>query len=167
VDQRNAQMELRDAAPILARVHAECFLGDALGSLQCDCAAKLDQSMAIIGAAGRGAVVYLRHSAGAQIPTQTNRTCCAGSRNKAVDSDATERLMDHRELSSAASILGALGVRTVRLMTDNPDNCAGLRDLGVDVISSQPSATPGGSAADTHRTAKGQTDPVVGRLLVS
>ncbi|MGD8859189.1 MAG: GTP cyclohydrolase II [Myxococcales bacterium] len=125
---------------VLARVHSECFTGEVLHSLKCDCREQLDQALRRVAEAGRGVVVYLR---------QEGRGIGLGNKIKAyalqqqgVDTvDANLRLgfeADSRAYHCAAAIFDDLGVESVALMTNNPAKVDGLRADGVVVAAREP-----------------------------
>ncbi len=120
---------------VLARVHSECWTGETLGSLKCDCRAQLDAALAAIVAAGRGVVVYLRQE-GRGIGLG-NKILAYALQNEGADTvEANEQLgfaADLRSYEMAAAILADLGVSSVALMTNNPDKVAGLEQAGVRV----------------------------------
>ena len=120
---------------VLARVHSECFTGEVLGSLRCDCRAQLDQAIEKIAGDGVGVVVYLRQE-GRGIGLG-NKIRAYALQDDGVDTvDANLQLgfeADMRSYEVAASILSDLGVRSVRLMTNNPAKLEGLRGAGIEV----------------------------------
>lgn len=121
--------------PVLARVHSECWTGETLGSLKCDCREQLDRALAAIEEAGRGVVVYLRQE-GRGIGLGNKIKAYALQADGADTVEANERLgfaADLRSYDLAASILRDLGVSSVALMTNNPDKCAGLEKAGIAV----------------------------------
>ena len=121
--------------PLLARVHSECWTGETLGSLKCDCRDQLDRALSAIEAAGRGVVVYLRQE-GRGIGLGNKIKAYALQAAGADTVEANEQLgfaPDLRSYDLAASILRDLGVSSVALMTNNPDKCAGLEKAGIAV----------------------------------
>ena len=120
---------------VLCRVHSECWTGETLGSLKCDCRAQLDKALQAVTEAGQGVIVYLR---------QEGRGIGLGNKIRAYELqaqgadtvEANERLgfaADLRSFAIAAAILGDLGVRSVALMTNNPDKLRELAAAGVPV----------------------------------
>ncbi|MGA8047843.1 MAG: 3,4-dihydroxy-2-butanone-4-phosphate synthase [Dermatophilaceae bacterium] len=120
----------------LVRVHSECLTGDAFGSLRCDCGPQLHRSMAKVAAEG-GAVIYLQGHEGRGVGLLAKLRAYAEQDAGADTVEAQERLglpVDAREYAAAAGILHDLGMSSVRLLTNNPDKAAGLRQLGIDVV---------------------------------
>lgn len=130
--------DLRDCDDeVLVRVHSECLTGEVFGSLKCDCAEQLDQSMKRIGHSARGVVLYLRQE-GRGIGL-ANKVRAYALQAKGLDTVDANRALglpdDSRRYECAVAMLDYLGVRSVRLMTNNPDKVQALRSLGVDVRS--------------------------------
>ncbi|GAB4658942.1 3,4-dihydroxy-2-butanone-4-phosphate synthase [Mycobacterium avium] len=171
VDQTDVPEGSGEASPILTRVQSECLTGDVFGSQQCDCSAKLEQSMTRIGAAGRGVIVYLRDQkrSGHALIHALRSGCVRGQSTDPAEADTTRLLLaESRELTAAASILATLGVRTVALMTNNPNKCGGLRDLGVQVSGREPLEIPVSSDTGPYpATKEKRADPIRDQLLVS
>lgn len=120
---------------VLCRVHSECWTSEVLGSLKCDCRDQLDAALAKIAAEGTGVVVYLRQE-GRGIGLG-NKIRAYNLQDKGADTvEANLRLgfeADARSYDLAAAILNDLGVRSVRLLTNNPLKVAGLEASGVKV----------------------------------
>src|SRR5947208_4928831 len=135
--------EVDDGEPVLVRLHSECLTGDVLGSLRCDCGDQLRASLAMIGAADRGVLLYLDHE-GRGIGL-FDKVRAYGLQDGGLDTvDANVELglpIDARDYSAAASVLQELGIRSVRLMTNNPAKILGLEMHGVDVIERIPIQT--------------------------
>ena len=121
--------------PVLARVHSECWTGEVMRSLKCDCRDQLDQAMRAIVAAGRGVVVYLRQE-GRGIGLG-NKVRAYALQQQGIDTVEANRLLgfadDARRYDVAAAILTDLGVRRVALMTNNPAKVHGLEAGGIEV----------------------------------
>ncbi len=123
-------------APVLVRLHSECLTGDLLGSLRCDCGDQLRGALKEIGAQGSGILLYLAQE-GRDIGL-INKLRAYQLQDLGSDTvDANEQLgfeADERVYLSAAEMLHQLGVRSVRLMTNNPEKIAQLKRCGVDVV---------------------------------
>lgn len=136
---------------VLTRVHSECLTGDALGSLRCDCGVQLRLGLRTITAEGRGVFVYATNHEGRGIGLVNKLRAYLAQDAGADTVDANHVLglpTDAREYDEAAGVLDALGVHSVRLMTNNPHKVAGLRAAGVDVREVVPIPT-----APHHRNA--------------
>jgi GTP cyclohydrolase II len=123
-------------SPVLTRLHSECLTGDALGSLRCDCGVQLRTAMRTVAAEGRGVVLYLTGHEGRGIGLVNKLRAYVEQDHGADTVDANLRLglpADRREYGNAAAVLTALGISTVRLMSNNPDKVDGLRRGGVQV----------------------------------
>jgi GTP cyclohydrolase II len=121
---------------VLVRVHSECFTGDVLGSRRCDCGEQLQLAMQHIAAEGEGVLIYLRQEGrGIGLP---NKLKAYNLQDMGYDTVDANLLLGHdvdeREYSVAARILKDLGVRSVRLLTNNPHKIESLDALGVPVI---------------------------------
>ncbi len=131
----------RPAAPgepagVLVRMHSECLTGDVFGSQRCDCGAQLAAAMAAIAGEGRGVVLYLRGHEGRGIGLLSKLRAYQLQDNGADTVDANLELglpADAREYSTGAQMLADLGVRSLRLLTNNPDKVRGLRGFGIEV----------------------------------
>ena len=121
---------------VLCRVHSECFTGETLHSLKCDCREQLDLAIAAILRAGRGVIVYMRQE-GRGIGLGNKIRAYALQEQGADTVDANLELgfaVDLRSYEMAAKMLADLGVRSVALMTNNPQKTAGLEQAGVRVL---------------------------------
>ena len=133
--------DLGDGERVLVRVHSECLTGDVLGSLRCDCGAQLDAAMAAVAAEGRGIVLYLRGHEGRGIGLLSKLRAYHLQDSGADTVDANLELglpADAREYSTGAQMLADLGVRSVRLLTNNPAKVRGLSGFGVEVAGRVP-----------------------------
>jgi 3,4-dihydroxy 2-butanone 4-phosphate synthase/GTP cyclohydrolase II len=127
--------------PVLTRVHSECLTGDVFGSHRCDCGPQLDEAMARIVEEGRGVLVYLRGHEGRGIGLVAKLQAYQlqdGGRDT-VDANLDLGLpADARHYGAATQVLKDLGVRTVRLMTNNPDKVTNLEEYGITVAERVP-----------------------------
>jgi 3,4-dihydroxy 2-butanone 4-phosphate synthase/GTP cyclohydrolase II len=129
--------DLGDGGNVLVRVHSECLTGDVLHSERCDCGTQLDAAMEAIAAEGRGIVLYLRGHEGRGIGLIAKLRAYALQDNGSDTVDANLELglpTDAREYTNAAQMLSDLGVRSVRVLTNNPDKLRGLQGFGVEVL---------------------------------
>lgn len=128
--------DFSDGEPVLCRVHSECLTGDALFSLRCDCGAQLHAALQKIAEQGRGALLYLRQE-GRGIGL-LNKIRAYKLQDQGLDTvEANEQLgfgADMREYSICRAMLEHLGIRSVRLMTNNPRKVNALRDQQIDVV---------------------------------
>ncbi len=133
--------------PVLIRLHSECFTGDLLGSLKCDCGDQLRGAIAEISRVGAGILLYLAQE-GRGIGL-INKLKAYSLQDQGFDTvDANERLgfdADERVFLPAAEMLKRLGHTTVRLMTNNPEKVAGLEACGITVTDRVPHAFPSNS----------------------
>jgi 3,4-dihydroxy 2-butanone 4-phosphate synthase / GTP cyclohydrolase II len=133
--------------PVMVRVHSECLTGDALGSLRCDCRSQLLAALKMIDSAGEGVIVYLRQE-GRGIGL-VNKLKAYSLQDLGLDTvEANERLgfpADLRDYGIGAQILNDLGVKKIRLITNNPRKIAGLKGYGLEMTDRVPlliEATP-------------------------
>ena len=136
--------DVSDGRSVLARVHSECLTGDVLGSLRCDCGVQLRAALRAISAEGRGVLVYATGHEGRGVGL-VNKLRAYVEQDRGADTlDANLRLglaVDAREYRDATQVLLALGVRSARLLTNNPTKVAALRAAGLDVEAVEPIAT--------------------------
>ena len=120
---------------VLMRIHSECLTGDALGSQRCDCGSQLEVALRKIGEEGKGLVLYLRQE-GRGIGL-LNKIKAYALQDKGADTvEANERLgfgADLRDYSICSPMLEHLGVRRVKLMTNNPRKVEALKELGIEI----------------------------------
>ncbi|WP_248965531.1 bifunctional 3,4-dihydroxy-2-butanone-4-phosphate synthase/GTP cyclohydrolase II [Sphaerisporangium perillae] len=133
--------ELGDGEDILVRAHSECLTGDVLGSLRCDCGVQLDHAMRAIAAEGKGVIVYLRGHEGRGIGLLAKLKAYSLQDNGSDTVDANLELglpVDAREFSNAGQMLADLGVKSVRLLTNNPAKLRGMDGYGIKVLGREP-----------------------------
>jgi GTP cyclohydrolase II len=122
------------------RIHSECFTGDVLGSRRCDCGEQLDMAMQMIDQRGVGILIYLRQEGrgiGLLKKLQAYNLQDAGM--DTVDANIhLGHLADEREYDIAALILESLRVKSIELITNNPQKIQGLQKLGVNVVNRIP-----------------------------
>ncbi|MHB1802974.1 MAG: bifunctional 3,4-dihydroxy-2-butanone-4-phosphate synthase/GTP cyclohydrolase II, partial [Actinomycetes bacterium] len=126
--------ELGDGQDVLVRVHSECLTGDVLGSLRCDCGPQLDAALRAVSAEGRGVVLYVRGHEGRGIGLLHKLAAYQLQDDGADTVDANLALglpADARDYGTGAQVLVDLGVRSMRLLTNNPDKRAGLEGYGL------------------------------------
>jgi 3,4-dihydroxy 2-butanone 4-phosphate synthase/GTP cyclohydrolase II len=128
--------EIDSGTPVLVRLHSQCLTGDVLGSLRCDCGEQLRSALAMIGGAERGVLLYLDHEGrGIGLFDKVRAYDLQDGGLDTVDANVELGLpVDARDYSAAASALHELGVRSVRLITNNPAKILGLEMEGVAVI---------------------------------
>lgn len=117
------------------RIHSECFTGDVLGSRRCDCGEQLAMAMHYVNEAGCGVVIYLRQEGrGIGLLKKLQAYNLQDQGMDTVDANIhLGHLADEREYSVAALILDSLNVKSIQLLTNNPEKIANLVKLGVDV----------------------------------
>ncbi len=129
--------DLGDGRDVLVRVHSECLTGDVFASLRCDCGPQLHDALARVATEGRGVVLYVRGHEGRGIGLLHKLQAYQLQDQGADTVDANLRLglpEDGRDYGTGAQILYDLGVRTMRLLTNNPAKRAGLEGYGLEVV---------------------------------
>jgi 3,4-dihydroxy 2-butanone 4-phosphate synthase/GTP cyclohydrolase II len=127
--------------PVLVRVHSECLTGDTLSSLRCDCADQLHASMEAIRKEGRGVLVYMRQE-GRGIGLVNKLKAYKLQTEKGLDTVEANCALgfkpDLRDYGIGAQILSYLGVKKIKLMTNNPSKRAGLNGYGLEIVETVP-----------------------------
>jgi len=133
-----------DGEEVPVRLHSECLTGDVMGSLRCDCRDQLTAGLEAIRALGRGALLYLRQE-GRGIGL-LNKIRAYALQERGLDTVEANLALgfrdDERDYAVAAHMLHSLGIRSVRLITNNPDKIAQLEAAGVPVVDRIPVVIP-------------------------
>jgi 3,4-dihydroxy 2-butanone 4-phosphate synthase/GTP cyclohydrolase II len=150
---------------VMVRMHSECLTGDSLGSLRCDCRLQLQAALKMIETAGEGVVVYLRQE-GRGIGL-VNKLKAYSLQDMGLDTvEANERLgfpADLRDYGMGAQMLNDIGVRKIRLITNNPRKIAGLKGYGLEVVNRVPLLIEATDYNSTYLATKAQK---MGHLLL-
>ncbi len=164
VGRRDAEGRVREIDdPVLVRVHSECLTGDVFGSRRCECGEQLDTALRVLQDAGRGVLVYLRQE-GRGIGL-LNKLRAYRLQEQGLDTvEANERLglpADKRDYGTGAQILRDLGVRKIRILTNNPKKISRLEVYGLEVVEQRPIEIPPNEVnrryLETKRTKLGHT----------
>ena len=136
--------DVSDGSPVLVRVHSECFTGDVLGSERCDCGPQLHAAMEMVEREGRGAVLYMRQE-GRGIGLE-NKLHAYRKQEEGLDTVEANVALgfapDLRDYGEGAQILEDLGIRKLRLITNNPCKIAGLEGYGLEIVERVPVVIP-------------------------
>ncbi len=132
--------EIDPEEPVLVRVHSECLTGDVFGSLRCDCGPQLQTAMKMIQAEGKGVIVYM-HQEGRGIGLANKLKAYAlqdGGKDTVEANEALGFESDLRDYGLGAQILVDVGVKKIRLMTNNPKKIVGLEGYGLEIVEQVP-----------------------------
>jgi 3,4-dihydroxy 2-butanone 4-phosphate synthase / GTP cyclohydrolase II len=133
--------EVSNVDNVLVRIHSECVTGDAFDSLRCDCGPQLREAQKRIEKEGCGIVIYLDGHEGRGIGV-FNKIAAYGLQDNGMDTFSANTALglveDAREYSAAARILTDLNIKSIRLLTNNPEKTAALKKFGIEVRESIP-----------------------------
>lgn len=153
--------------PVLVRVHSECLTGDVFGSTRCDCGDQLHRAMEKIQAEGKGVILYLRQEGRGIGLANKLRAYELQDRHHKDTVEANLALgfrADHRDYGVGAQILYDLGIRRLRLMTNNPGKYVALKGYGLEIVERVPLEAPAG---DDNRKYLATKKKKMGHLLES
>lgn len=132
--------DISDGTPVLVRVHSECLTGDVFGSLRCDCGEQLNDAMKLIAKEGRGVFLYMRQE-GRGIGF-VNKMKAYNLQDGGMDTVEANKALgfaaDLRDYGIGAEILADLGIKKIRLLTNNPKKVSGIEGFGMEIIERLP-----------------------------
>jgi GTP cyclohydrolase II len=144
------------STPPLVRIHSQCLTGDVFGSLRCDCRQQLEMALQLIAGAGAGVLLYeLQEGRGIGLMPKLQAYELQDNGRDTVQ--ANEDLgfkADHREFELPAEILKSLGLKAVRLLSNNPQKVAALESAGIKVIERVPCEVEPNAASERYMNTK-------------
>ncbi len=144
------------ASPPLVRIHSQCLTGDVFGSLRCDCRQQLEMALGMIAEEGVGILIYEQQE-GRGIGLMPKLQAYELQDSGLDTVEANEKLgfkADHREFALPAEMLKALGVKKVRLLSNNPDKVAALERAGIEVVERVPCEVEASEHAEEYLRTK-------------
>jgi 3,4-dihydroxy 2-butanone 4-phosphate synthase/GTP cyclohydrolase II len=149
--------EIDPEKPVLLRAHSECLTGDIFGSLRCDCGAQLHAAMKLIAAEGVGVILYIRHQEGRGIGL-LDKLHAYNLQDRGLDTVEANEVLGHpadkRDYGIGSQILYDLGVRKIRLLTNNPKKIYGLEGFGLEVTERVPIRIPANARNERYLKTK-------------
>jgi GTP cyclohydrolase II len=147
--------DIHAVAP-LVRIHSQCLTGDVFGSLRCDCRQQLEMALSMIAQAGAGVLLYeMQEGRGIGLMAKLQ---AYGLQDQGLDTvQANEELgfkADHREFQLPAEVLKALGLKQVRLLSNNPQKVAALEAAGIEVVERVPCEVEPHAASERYLNTK-------------
>jgi 3,4-dihydroxy 2-butanone 4-phosphate synthase/GTP cyclohydrolase II len=129
-------------APVLVRVHSQCLTGDVFGSLRCDCGPQLHEAMRRVQAAGRGVILYIsQEGRGIGLANKLRAYALQDGGMDTIEANAHLGFRpDEREFGTGAQILHDLGLRQLKVLTNNPKKLMGLQGYGLEIVGQEPIA---------------------------
>lgn len=152
--------------PPLVRIHSQCLTGDVFGSLRCDCRQQLEMALSMIASAGAGILIY-EQKEGRGIGLMAKLQAYS-LQDQGLDTvEANEQLgfkADHREFEMPALILRKLGVKKIRLLSNNPQKVAAMEEAGITVVERVPAEVePHAQSAKYMKTKKEKLGHLLGK----